>query len=391
MSRTKRAALALVGALALLLMYRLIHRPAPLKPHRPPVPVRVARARLADIPVSLRALGLVQAYRTVTVEPMITGPLIAIDFHQGHAVRRGALLAEIDPRPYRAALAQARAKEAQDVALLAVAQDTLKRYDLLIAHHYIAAEIVAQQKATVAADRAIVAQDRASVTTARTNLDYTRITAPISGETGLLGVNAGNIVGPATPGGIVTITTVQPIYVRFSLPQQDLGAIRHALHAATPNVTVFTRRARQRVAIAHGVLTVLDNVINQATGTLSLEARFPNPALRLWPGAYVNVEVKVRTERGVLVVPSVAVRQGPTGPFVYVVQAAHGTAVKGSHAPTVTAVPVRLGFANQRQTVIVAGLKAGAQVVILGGSRLHSGAAIHILPRRPAPARHGVA
>jgi multidrug efflux system membrane fusion protein len=388
MSRGKRLSLALVIALGALVIVRLVYQPKKHRPTPPPTPVRVARAGYADIPITLRALGLVQAYRTVTVAPMITGPMIAVDFRQGSVVRRGTLLARIDPRPYQAALAQALAKRAQDEALLAVARDTLKRYQMLITHHYISAEIVAEQKATVAEDRAIVAQDEALVATARTNLGYTRITAPISGRTGILAVNAGNIVSPNTPGGIVTITTIQPIYVLFSLPQQNLPEVMHALKARALNVTAYARQGGQRTVLAHGALTVLDNVVNQSTGTLTLKARFKNPSLALWPGAFVNVRLKVRTEHHVLVVPSVAVRQGPEGPFVYAVQTRAPSSAKGkgkAAAPRVSDIPVRLGVANQSQTVIRSGLRAGMRVVVLGGSRLHPGARIRILPKRHAP------
>ncbi len=396
MSRGKRLSLVLVIALGALVIVRLVYQPKKHRPTPPPIPVRVARAEYADIPITLHALGLVQAYRTVTVAPMITGPMTAVDFRQGSVVQQGALLARIDPRPYQAALAQALAKRAQDRALLAVARDTLKRYQLLIAHHYISAEIVAEQKATVAEDRAIVAQDDALVTTARTNLGYTRITAPITGRTGILAVNAGNIVSPNTPGGIVTITTIQPIYVLFSLPQQTLPEVKHALHAHALNVTAYARQGGRRAVLAHGVLTVLDNVINQSTGTLTLKARFKNPSLALWPGAFVNVRLKVRTERHALVVPSVAVRQGPEGPFVYAVHTGKSSPARpiksagksaGKAVPHVTDIPVRLGFADQRLTVIRSGLRAGMRVVVLGGSRLHPGARIRILPKRHTTGR----
>ncbi len=393
MSRGKRLSLALVITLGALVIVRLVYQPKKHHPTPPPTPVRVARAGYANIPITLRALGLVQAYRTVTVAPMITGPMTAVDFRQGSVVRRGTLLARIDPRPYQAALAQALAKRAQDQALLAVARDTLKRYQMLITHHYISAEIVAQQKATVAEDLAIVAQDDAQVVTARTNLGYTRITAPISGRTGFLAVNAGNIVSPNTQGGIVTITTIQPIYVLFSLPQQNLPEVMQALNAHALNVTAYARQGGQRAVLARGALTVLDNVVNQSTGTLTLKARFKNPSLALWPGAFVNVRLKVRTEHHVLVVPSVAVRQGPEGPFVYAVQTrkpSAGQTKKGGRkgkaaAMRVSDIPVRLGFADQHQTVIRSGLRAGMRVVVLGGSRLHPGARIRILPKRHAP------
>lgn len=386
MTRTRRIIMAVLIVIVGLLIYRLARQAPRKKPTNLPIPVRVATATRTNVPVSLHALGTVQAYRTVTVEPMITGPLATVDFHQGHVVHKGQLLAAIDPRPYQAALEQALAKEAQDRAVHAAAEDTLKRYNLLIAQHYISAEIVAQQKATVAEDQALLAQDRAAIMTARTNLSYTQIRAPITGRTGLLNINAGNIVTPALSGGIVTITTLQPIYVLFSLPQQDLSQIQAALKSQTSPVTALTGLSHHPTILGHGKLAVLDNVINPATGTLTLKARFANPSLALWPGAFVNIRLTVRTEHNVLVVPSLAIRQGPAGSFVYVVQPAHtaGSPAAAAHdksrpEDTVAAIPVRLGFSNEHITVIRTGLKTGDRVVVAGASRLRPDSRVRIL------------
>lgn len=386
MPRTRQLILIALIVTVALLAYRLVHRTARKMPHHAVVPVRVAAVRRTNVPISLQAVGTVEAYRSVTVEPMITGPLIAVSFHQGHVVRKGQLLATIDPRPYQAALEQAVAKKAQDRAIYAAAEDTLKRYDLLIAHHYISAEIVAEQQATVAEDRALLAQDRAAIMTARTNLSYTRIRAPIGGRTGILNINAGNIVSPALSGGIVTITTLQPVFVVFSLPQQDLLSVQRALAAKTSQVTAFTGLGHHPAVLGSGRLAVLDNVINPATGTLTLKALFPNSSLALWPGAFVNVRLIVRTDRNVLVVPSLAIRQGPTGAFVYAVQRLKSpipAKTRGQDLPPteqVAAIPVHLGFSNQRLTVIKSGLKVGDRVVIVGASKLRPHSRIRILP-----------
>lgn len=386
MRRPRRIIVVTLIIIGGLLVYRLVYRAPEKTPSHAPVPVRVAIVRRTNVPISLQALGTVQAYRTVTVEPMITGPLIAVSFHQGHVVHKGQLLATIDPRPYQAALEQALAKEAQDRAIYAAAQDTLKRYDLLIAHHYISAEIVAEQQATVAEDRALLAQDRAAIMTARTNLSYTRIRAPIGGRTGILNINAGNIVTPGLSGGIVTITTLQPVFVVFSLPQQDLLPIQKALASRKSQVTALTGLGHHPTVLGSGRLAVLDNVINPATGTLTLKARFPNPSLALWPGAFVNVRLTVRTDRHVLVVPSLAIRQGPTGTFVYVVRPAPGpvSTKAGNQKPRpvarVAVIPVHIGFSNQQITVIKSGLKTGNQVVVVGASKLRPHSRIRILP-----------
>ncbi|MHB8565449.1 MAG: efflux RND transporter periplasmic adaptor subunit [Acidiferrobacteraceae bacterium] len=366
-----------------------------------PVPVTVATATQENMPIYLNALGTVQAYRTVIVQPMISGPMIAVDFHQGQHVTKGQLLAKIDPRPYQAALAQTLAKLAQDRAVLAEARENLKRYEMLVKQHYTSAQQAADQAAAVAEDMAIVKQDEAGVEAARTNLSYTKITAPISGRTGILQVNAGNIVSPGLSNGIVVITTLRPIYVLFSLPQQNLPEVQKALRAGSPEVLATNgSNPADEPVIDQGVLAVLDNQINATTGTLTLKARFPNPKLALWPGAFVNIRLKVRVDRDAITVPSIAVRQGPHGPFVYLVTkpARHpiasnqrqSVAKHSSHAPKALAQTgnvdqvierkVTLGYSNQNVTEITSGLTAGDLVVTGGGSRLHQGAPIHIQP-----------
>lgn len=374
---------------------------------RAPIPITVAAAVRRNIPIYLEALGTVQAYRSVVVQPMISGPMISVDFHEGQTVTKGQLLARIDPRPYQAALNQAVAKLAQDRAVLAEARVNLRRYEMLVKNHYASAQQTADQAAAVAEDAAIVKQDEAGVESAQTNLSYTTIRAPISGRTGILQVDAGNIVSPGLANGIVVITTLRPIYVLFSLPQQDLPAVQQALHSQSPRVLVIRGGAGMSPAVIdRGVLAVLDNQINASTGTLTLKARFPNPTLALWPGAFVNVRLRVRTDHDVITVPSVAVRQGPAGPFVYLVTRAAAHPPSG-HPPRhrrdphraaaqiykVIERPVTLGYSSASVSVIRAGLVAGDCVVTAGGSRLHDGAIVRIVtpagpsspPGRPAP------
>lgn len=400
----KRPIIAIViTLLTSIVVYRLIagHHKTHHALTRIPVPVTVATATRENMPIYLNALGTVQAYRTVIVQPMISGPMIAVDFHQGQNVAKGQLLAQIDPRPYQAALAQTLAKLAQDRAVLTEARENLKRYEMLVKQHYTSAQQAADQAAAVAEDRALVKQDEAGVEAARTNLSYTRITAPISGRTGILQVNAGNIVSPGLSNGIVVITTLRPIYVLFSLPQQDLPEVQEALRAGSPEVLATSGSdPADEPIIDQGVLAVLDNQINANTGTLTLKARFPNPKLALWPGAFVNIRLKVRIDRDAITVPSVAVRQGPHGPFVYLVTkptwhpiaggqrqavAKHSNHTPGAFAQTanvgqVIERKVVPGYSNQNVTEIISGLTAGDSVVTEGGSRLHQGATIHIQP-----------
>ncbi|MHB1567134.1 MAG: efflux RND transporter periplasmic adaptor subunit [Acidiferrobacter sp.] len=423
MRNKRRLLFAIVVTLVVgIVLYRLIaaHSSRRYAFANTPIPVTVARATRRDIPIYLDALGTVQAYRTVVVQPMISGPMISVNFHQGQNVKKGQLLARIDPRPYQAALDQALAKLAQDRAVLAEAREDLRRYEMLVKKSYVSAQVAASQAATVIEDAAIVRQDEAAVESAQTNLSYTSIRAPINGRTGILQVNAGNIVSPGLAGGIVVITTLRPIYVLFSLPQQDLSAVQGALHAKSPRVFVTRGGARVHGAVIdRGVLAVLDNQINASTGTLTLKARFPNPTLALWPGAFVNVRLKVRTDDNVITVPSVAVRQGPDGSYVYLVTPSAGPPAPGGRqrpmpqgggehrqrrGATVAAAnlykvvdrKVTLGYSNQNVSVITAGLAAGDRVVTAGGSRLHNGAVVRIaLPIRkrtsttgdPAPRR----
>jgi multidrug efflux system membrane fusion protein len=349
-----------------------------------PALVEVATATTRTVPVYLNALGTVVAYRTVTVQPMITGPLQAVLFHQGQTVAAGQLLARIDPAPYRAALDQAEAKLAQDQAALDNAELQARQYAALVRQNYTSKQQAATAEATAAEDRAQVRQDRATIETDRINLGYTRITAPIAGRTGILNVNAGNIVGPSTSGGIVTINTIQPVAVQFSLPQQDLPAIQAAL-AAGPVPLLATAGGDPATApvLDRGTLWVLDNTVAASTGTLTLKGRFPNPKLALWPGAYVNVRVRVRVIPDALTVPPVALQQGPDGSFVYL--------IKPGPRPTVTMRPVSIGYQDSTAVVITKGLQPGDRVVTEGTSRLHDGAAVKIVPATAAPGKAAAA
>ncbi len=366
-------ALALVGAVA----YRLAHRTKPAHGGgATAIPVEVAKATRQNVPVYLDALGTVVAYHTVTVQPMITGPLTRILFTPGQFVKKGDLLAEIDPAPYRATLDQAEAKLAQDKASLANAEMQARQYASLVKQNYTSKLQAATALATAAEDRALVKQDEASIETDRINLGYTRITAPISGRTGILQVNAGNIVSPSTTSGIVVINTLQPISVQFSLPQQDLPAIIAAIKRGKVDLLATEEGDPQTAKVLdHGTLAVLDNTVNANTGTLTLKGTFANPDLTLWPGAYVNVRTLVRTIDNAVTVPPVAVQQGPSGSFVFLVKP---PAKKGGSF-TVIDQKVTLGVQTARVVVVTSGLVPGDEAVTEGNSRLKGGSAIHIV------------
>lgn len=338
-----------------------------------PVPVTLTTAGVTDVPVYLDALGTVIAYRTVTVQPMITGPLDKVLFHEGQFVKKGDLLAEINPAPYEAALALAQAKLAQDQAALANAELQSRQYQSLVKNHYTSAQQAATAHATALEDQAMVKQDEASIKTDRINLGYTKIRAPIAGRTGILQVNAGNIVNPSLSNGIVVINTLRPISAQFSLPQQDLPQIQSALQAGpVPAIATAEGNPETAKVLDHGVISVLDNAVNTSTGTLTLKGRFPNPNLELWPGSYVNVRVLVRTLDHAVTIPPVAVQQGPSGSFVYLVKPPEA----GQKAETAAVQPVTIQYENQTVAVIAKGLAAGDRVVTEGSSRLKDGAMV---------------
>jgi multidrug efflux system membrane fusion protein len=341
------------------------------------IPVEVAKSVVQTVPVYLDALGTVVPYRTVTVQPMITGPLKKVLFHEGQFVQQGQEIAEIDPAPYQATLDQAKAKLAQDKASLLNAELQARQYASLVAQNYTSKQQAATASATAAEDRALVKQDQAAIETDLINLGYTKIKAPISGLTGILQVNAGNIVNPNLTNGIVVINTLQPVSVQFSLPQQDLPQITTAMQggAAVPLVATAEGDPQTATVLDHGTLSVLDNTVNANTGTLTLKGKFPNPKLALWPGSYVNVRTLVRNIPNAVTVPPVAVQQGPSGSFVFLVK----PAAAGHKDATVVDQPISIGYETEQLVVVAKGLAAGDQVVTEGNSRLKDGAKIKIV------------
>lgn len=283
----------------------------------PPAPVRTIHPHLADVPIHLEGLGTVTPLETSVVRARVSGQLERILFTEGQTVHAGDVLAEIDPRPFRVALAQAQAVLARDTASLTGARSVLTRDEQLHARDLLSTQDLEAQQASVAALEATVAQDRASVDSARLSLTYAHVTAPIDGRTGLRQVDAGNLVSSSDATGIVVITRVDPISVVFTLPQDELGAVQ-ARMAQEPLVVEVLSRDGDRV-LATGHLTVIDNRIDSATGTIRMKAEVPNGDDALWPNQLALVRMLLETRHGVLVVPDAAVQQGPDGSFVYVV------------------------------------------------------------------------
>ncbi|HME27742.1 MAG TPA: efflux RND transporter periplasmic adaptor subunit [Acetobacteraceae bacterium] len=341
-----------------------------------PIPVLVATAEQKDVPIYLDALGTVQAFNTVTIKAMVDGPLNTVNFTEGQNVKKGDVLAQIDPRTYQAALDQAVAKKAQDEAQLANARLDMARYTKLAANNYSSGQQADTAKAQVAQLEAQVKQDQAQIDNARTELSYTTIASPLDGRTGMRQVDAGNIVHASDTTGIVVLTQLQPISVVFTLPQQTLPLVAKAMSEGAAKVLAYAQGATgsQSGLLDTGTLTVLDNQVDPTTGTIKLKGTFPNPGNRLWPGAFVGVQVQVDTAKDAVVVPPAAVQRGPRSAYVYVVNADGST----------TRRDVKVGHEDAQQSIIADGIKPGEKVVIDGASRLNDGSKVTIV--QPAAA-----
>jgi len=339
-----------------------------------PVPVLAAQAKLADVPVYLDGVGTTKALNTVLVRPQVDGKLISVRFKEGQDVERGYVLAEIDPTTYQALLDQAVAKKAQDEAQLANARLDLERYNRLVASNSVTRQQLDTQKAMVAQVEAQVKLDQAAIDNAQAILGYTKITAPLAGRTGIRMVDEGNLIRAGDVGsGIVVITQIRPISVFFSLPQQQLARVNRAF--ARGPLTVEALGPDNKAVADRGTLQVVDNQVDQTTGTVKLKAEFPNTDLQLWPGQFVNVRLLIETLRQVVVVPTAAVQRGPNGTFAYVVGEDDSVAVR----------PVTVAQQDDVQAVIATGLKAQERVVTTGFARISEGTKVAVSNAEDAP------
>jgi|SoiMethySBSTD1v2_1073268.scaffolds.fasta_scaffold49237_2 multidrug efflux system membrane fusion protein len=331
-----------------------------------PAPVLAARASTADVPVYLDAVGNTRALNTVTVRAQVGGQIVKIAFREGQDVKRGDVLAEIDPRTYQAQYDVAIAKKAQDEATLANARLDFDRYSRLAASNSGSKQQADTQKALVAQLEAQVQGDTAAIDNARTMLSYTRIIAPIDGRIGLRLVDEGNYVQAGESTGIVVITQIRPIAVLFNLPQQQFSQVNKAFTKGTLQVDAVGTDGR--TAVDRGTLQVIDNQMDQTTGTIRMKAEFPNPDLQLWPGQFVNIRVLVETLNQVVTVPTAAVQRGPSGTFVYVIDAESKVAVR----------PITIAMQDDARAVISDGVKAQEQVVTTGFTRLSNGTRVRV-------------
>jgi membrane fusion protein, multidrug efflux system len=334
---------------------------------RGPVPVVAGEAESRDFPIYLNALGTVQAYNSVLVRARVDGELQQVYFQEGQNVQKGDLLAQIDPRTYQAQLDQAKAKKAQDEAQLANARIVLSRDAALIKTSVIDQQTYDTQKYTVDQLAALVAADQGAIDNAQTQLDYTRIIAPISGRIGIRLVDAGNIVHSTDTTGMLTINQLQPISVVFTLPQQDLGSVRDALEQ-NKTLKVIALDRDNLSNLAEGTLEVLDNQIDSTTATLKLKAAFANTKYELWPGQFVNVRLLLGTKTGAVTAPAKSIQRGPNGSYVYVIGADDKVSMR----------PVKVGATEDDWTLVETGLQAGDKVVVDGQYRLQPGAKIQV-------------
>src|SRR5947208_3747869 len=368
--------LLIIGGLGYIAWTTLQQRQAANRNARPdlPVPVLAATPRIQDVPVYLDGVGAVRALNNVLVRSQVDGKLIAVNFTEGQDVKKGDVLAEIDPVLYKAALDQAVAKKAQDQALLANQRLDLTRYQQLSASNAGSKQQFDTQRAVVAKQEAVVKSDQAAIDNAQAMLGYTKIIAPLSGRAGLRQVDQGNIIHASDLTGLVIITQLQPIVVQFSLPQQQIVRVNAAAGKGTLAVDVFGNDGV--TVIDTGTLKGIDNQVDPTTGTLKLKAEFPNANFQLWPGQFVNVRLKVDTLSQAVVVPTSAVQRGPAGTFSYVI----------GDNDIVTAKPVSVTQQNETDAVIASGLSPSDRVVTTGFADLADGAKVIVGKEEQTPA-----
>jgi multidrug efflux system membrane fusion protein len=339
-----------------------------------PIPVLANTVARADVPVFLDAVGTIKALNTVTIRPQVDGRLLSVNFKEGDDVKKGDVLARIDPVIYQAQLDQAVAKKAQDEALLANQKLDLARYQQLAASNAGSKQQADTQRAVVAQQEALVQADQAAIDNARAMLGYTKVIAPLSGRAGLRQVDQGNIIRAADVTGLVIITQLQPIAVQFSLPQQQIVRVNAAAGKGVLAVDVFGNDGV--TVVDTGTLKGIDNQVDPTTGTLKLKAEFPNASFPLWPGQFVNVRLKVDTLSNAIVVPTSAVQRGPAGTFSYVIGV----------GDIVTAKPVVVTQQNEADAVIASGLSPSDRVVTTGFANLSDGAKVIVGKEEQTPA-----
>jgi multidrug efflux system membrane fusion protein len=333
----------------------------------PPQAVGVTTVATGDIPIQLNALGTVTPIATVTVQTQISGLLMSVGFTEGQLVHKGDFLAQIDPRPYQAALASAQGTLAKDQAVLRQAQNDLARYQTLNRQDSIARQTAENQVWIVHQDEGTVQVDQAAIDTQKLNLTYCHITSPVDGRVGLRLVDPGNYVTSSSSTGLVVVTQLQPITVIFTLPEDSIPTVLKRMHSgASLPVTAFDRS--DTTPLATGTLQTVDNQVDTTTGTVKLRALFANADESLFPSQFVNAQLLVDTLHNVVVVPNAAIQTGAPGTYVYLVNANNTVSVRA----------IKTGPTDGKTTQVVSGLAVGDRIVIDGVDRLKDGAPIVI-------------
>lgn len=352
------------------LSYWLHQGPTPahatLAPIRTAVPVSVAIVAKQDVPIYLTGLGTVQASYTVGIHSQVDGKLQEVQFGEGQKVKKGDVLAKIDPRLFQASLDQAKAKKAQDQATLVGLEKDLARFLSLALKSFETQQNVDQQQAKVDNMKASIAADDAAIETAQTQLDYTSIVAPSDGRMGVRMVDPGNIVHASDQGSIAILVRTQPTAVLFTLPANTLDDVRDAKARGEVVVTAYDRDNRR--ALSKGTLETIDNMIDQTTATFRLKATFPNEDEKLWPGEFVNARLLVETRKGAIVIPNAAVQRGPSGFFTWVVKP----------DSTVEPRPIQLGPVTDSAQIVTSGIGEGEQVITGGQYKLQTNAPVNV-------------
>ncbi len=332
-----------------------------------PLPVQAATAKSGDIDVSINALGTVTALTTATIKARVDGLLVRVPFREGQLTKEGDVLAEIDPRPFQVLLDQAKGQLIRDQALLDEAKLDLDRYRGLLAKDSIAKQQVDVQDALVRQDEGAVKMDRAQVDSAQLNLDFTHITAPVSGTLGLRQLDVGNMIHAADTNGLVVITQTQPIYVIFAIPADNIPAVQASLRSGeTLSVDALDRDSKNKLAT--GKLLTIDNLINVSTGTVNFKAEFSNSDNKLFSNQFVNARLRLETLHNAILVPVAAIQRGTQGTFVYAVGQNQKVSIR----------PVTLGPVSGDIVAIEKGVAAGDQLVTDGADKLREGAEVKV-------------
>ena len=358
--------LAAVAAVAFIVFQGNRASRADPQKNAPAVPVSTAPVTLKTVPVRLYAIGNVEAYTTVAVKARVDGQLVSVRFKEGDEVRQGAVLFEIDPRPFAASLKQAQANLLKDRALLDRAREQDKRYKDLLAKNFISADAYEQVRTNAETAAATVAADEAAIDNAKLSLEYCTIRSPVTGYAGRIQIQQGNLVKANDTNPMVTINQVVPIYTSFSVPEQNVADVRrYQADGELKVAATFPNAAHPPIA---GKLSFLDNAADVTTGTIKLKAEFPNTDKALWPGQFVNVVLTLHEQKDAIVTPSAAVQSGPTGQYVFVVKT----------DSTVELRNITIARAEGDDTVVASGLKAGDVVVTVGQLRLAPGTKVNV-------------